>query len=98
MSKTLKIVARIQAAPGVADALEADMKILVEGTRAEAGCIRYDLHRGTENPDIFVFVEEWETKALWQAHMQGEAIRAFNERIGSGKIAQGEVIQLTQVA
>ncbi len=98
MTQTLTIVARIQAAPGAADALEKEMKILVEDTRKEAGCLRYDLHRGTEDPDLFVFVEEWESAPLWQAHMQGEAIRAFNERIGSGKIARGEIMQLSQVA
>ena len=98
MTQTLNIVARIQAAPGAADALEQEMKVLVEDTRKEVGCLRYDLHRGTEDPDLFVFVEEWESAPLWQAHMQGEAIRAFNERIGSGKIARGEIMQLSQVA
>lgn len=98
MSQTLKIVARIQAVPGQADALEEDMKILVAQTRREEGCLRYDLNRGTEQPDIFVFVEEWQSKPLWEAHMNGEAIRAFNQRIGDGKIAQGEILQLQQVA
>ena len=30
--------------------------------------------------------------------MKGDAIRAFNERIGEGKIGKGEVIRLRQVA
>ena len=97
MEDVLQIVARIEAAPGQAEALEKDMRILVAETRQEEGCLRYDLNRGTENPDIFVFVEEWQSKALWEAHMNGEAIRAFNQRIGSGKIAQGEIIQLHRV-
>ena len=71
---------------------------LVEDTRAEVGCLQYDLHRGTEQPDLFVFVEEWETKELWEAHMAGAAIRAFNQRIGEGMIAAREIIQLGQVA
>ena len=98
MAEPLKIVARIVAAAGAADRLEADMKILVEDTRKEPGCLRYDLHRGTENPDIFVFVEEWETKALWEAHMAGDAIRSFNQRIGVGSVAGGEIMQLARVA
>lgn len=97
MSETLKIVARIQAAPGAADTLEKEMQVLVAETRKENGCIQYDLHRGTEDPDIFVFVEEWQTEPLWQAHMAGEAIRSFNARIGDGKIARGEIMQLRQV-
>ena len=84
MTERLKVVARIIASPGVADSLEAEMKVLLEQTRQEPGCLQYELYRGTEMPEVFVFVEEWETTALWQAHMAGDAIKAFNERIGSG--------------
>jgi len=98
MSEVLNIVARIKASPGQAEALEKEMKVLVDDTRKEAGCIRYDLFRDTQDPDIFVFVEEWETRPLWEGHMAGDAIRAFNARIGDGKIAEGQVMQLEQVA
>ncbi len=98
MTAVLNIVARIKASPGEADGLEREMKVLVDDTRKEPGCIRYDLFRDTQDPDIFVFVEEWETRALWDDHMGGEAIRAFNQRIGDGKIAEGQVMQLGQVA
>lgn len=97
MAEPLKIVARIVASPGAADKLEAEMKLLVEATRKEPGCLLYDLHRGTEDPNIFVFVEAWETKAHWQDHMAGEAVKAFNGRIGGG-IESGEILQLRQVA
>jgi len=98
MNEILNIVARIKASPGRADALEREMKTLVDDTRKETGCIRYDLFRDTQDPDIFVFVEEWETRARWEDHMAGEAIRSFNERIRDGMIAEGQVMQLGQVA
>ncbi len=97
MTETLTIVARIVAAPGQADALADAMAPLVEDTRKEAGCLQYDLHRGTETPDLFVFVEEWETKPLWEAHMSGAAIQAFRERIDAGMIAESEVMQLNRI-
>ena len=56
------------------------------------------LQRGGEDPDIFVFFEDCESHPLWQSHMAGEAIRSFNERIGEGKVASGDIMQLTQVA
>ncbi|MBV7392908.1 putative quinol monooxygenase [Mameliella sediminis] len=98
MDQTLKIVARMVAAPGQADGLADHMKQLVEDTRKEPGCLRYDLLRGTDNPDILIFVEEWENRDLWQAHMAGEAIRAFNARIGNGAFAAGEVHPLQQIS
>ena len=98
MAEKLRIVARIVAAPGQADGLEDEMKILVDQTRSEPGCRQYDLHREIEDPDSFVFVEEWESRALWQTHLAGDAIQSFNERIGDGRIASGEIMQLTKLA
>ena len=98
MAESLKIVARVVASSNVADQLAAEMRILVDQTREEPGCLQYKLHRGTEHPDIFVFIEEWGSKDAWEAHMAGDAIRSFNQRIGSGMIASGEIMQLKQVA
>ncbi len=97
MADTLRIVARMRAADGKADTLVEHMKTLVMATREEPGCIQYDLHRGIEDPNILVFVEEWETEALWRAHMNGDAIRAFNKSIDAGSFASGEVLQLKPV-
>ncbi len=98
MTETLIVVARMIAAPGKADALAKEMAVLVADTRKEPGCLRYDLHRGSDNPDVFVFVEEWESRGLWEAHMKGAALRAFNERIAPGSFLQGEVHPLQQIA
>ncbi len=97
MSNHLSIVARIVAAPGTEDRLEATMKELVEATRKEEGCLQYDLHRTTEDPCIFVFVESWQTKPLWEAHMNGDAIKAFNAKV-PGMIESGEILQLKCIA
>ncbi|MBX2853555.1 MAG: antibiotic biosynthesis monooxygenase [Rhodobacteraceae bacterium] len=98
MSILLHIIARIQAAPGQADALETEMRQLVDDTRKEPGCLRYNLTRGTENGDLFVFIEEWESHDHWRQHMEGAAIRSYRARIGDGMVAASEVMQLGQVA
>jgi quinol monooxygenase YgiN len=36
--------------------------------RAEAGCLQYDLHSVAGNPDRFVILEEWASKADLEAH------------------------------
>ncbi len=97
MSDPLCIIARIVPAPGTEDRLEAAMKQLVEATREEEGCLQYDLHRTTQDPCLFVFVESWQSKALWEAHMKGEAIAAFNAEV-PGMIESGEILQLRRVA
>lgn len=68
MSK-LTIVARIEAKPGQIDLVKTELEKLIEITRTEEGCLQYDLHRDNDNPALFLFFENWESRELWQAHM-----------------------------
>ena len=53
----LTILAQIAAEPGKEALVRAELEKLVPITRAEAGCIQYDLHVDNENPAFFVFYE-----------------------------------------
>ena len=76
MSK-LTIVAHIYANPDCVDAVKAELEKLIPVTRAEAGCIQYDLHRDNENPAHFLFYENWESRELWQTHMNAPHLAAY---------------------
>ncbi len=65
----LTIVARILAKAEYRDLVQSELLKLIDVTRAEKGCINYDLHQDNDNPNMFLYYENWETKALWQAHM-----------------------------
>ena len=45
MSKTLTIVASIEAKPDKIDLVKAELQKLIAPTLKEAGCIQYDLHQ-----------------------------------------------------
>ena len=77
MAEKLTIVAKITAVPGSEDSVRAELEKLVAPTRAEAGCLQYDLHRDLENPRVFLFYENWETKPHWEAHMKTPHLAAF---------------------
>ena len=49
----------------------------VEATRAEEGCITYDLHQNHEDPAHFMFYENWESRELWQVHMSAPHLLAY---------------------
>lgn len=98
MPNTLTVVARLIATDGYADQLQAEMTRLVHDTRKEKGCIRYALNRGVDDPNIFVFVEEWRSRAAWEDHMNGPALTGFKARIGADWIADSEVNALTVIA
>ncbi|MFT5809136.1 MAG: quinol monooxygenase YgiN [Moritella dasanensis] len=64
----LTIVANITANNDKIELVKAELSKLIEITRAEEGCINYDLHQDNENPAHFMFYENWETRELWQTH------------------------------
>ncbi len=76
MSK-LTIVASIKANEDKVELVKAELLKLIEITRAEEGCINYDLHQDNDNPAHFVFYENWESRELWQTHMGAPHLAAY---------------------
>lgn len=68
-SKKLTVVANIHAKADKIDLVKTELEKLIETTRAEEGCINYDLHQDNEKPAHFMFYENWESRELWQGHM-----------------------------
>jgi quinol monooxygenase YgiN len=92
----LVIVARFNAKPEKAEALEAALLALVEPSRADAGCLQYDLHRSRTEPGVFLFYERWESRDLWQAHMKAPHLTAF-EKASEGLVEDAEILEMEAV-
>ena len=43
--------------------------VLVEESRKEAGCVRYNLLQDVSNPQTLIMVEEWESAGILKRHM-----------------------------
>ena len=93
----LTIIARPTVDPERLEEIKTAMLDLVADTLQEAGCIKYELHQDDNEPNRFIFVETWESRELWQRHMNGAAIERFNQRIAGGIIAF-ELSELTKVS
>ena len=74
---TLTIVANIQAKADRIELVKAELQKLIETTRAEDGCLQYDLHQDNQDPAHFLFYENWENRELWQSHMNAPHIAAY---------------------
>ena len=61
------VSATVMAREGCEAALEAELAKVVASVRAEAGCVRYDLHK-SEYGNVFFFYEIWESPAHLAAH------------------------------
>ncbi len=42
----------------------------VAPTRAEAGCVSYDFHVDAKDPNVFVFYENWKSRADLDTHLK----------------------------
>lgn len=73
----LTILAQITAAPGKEQLVYDALLALVATTRAEDGCLQYDLHRDNDTPGFFVFYETWESRDQWQKHMNAPHIEEY---------------------
>ena len=73
----LTIVANIKANPAQAQLVKNELEKLIPITRGEAGCIQYDLHQDNADPSHFLFYENWESRELWQTHMNAPHLAAY---------------------
>ncbi len=55
---------------------------MIVATRAEAGCLSYELLADTEKSGEFLFVEQWKDQAAIEAHFAAPHFQAFGEALG----------------
>lgn len=96
MSK-LTIVAKITAMPDQVEFVKEELLKLIPATRAEEGCLNYDLHQEHGNPAHFLFYENWETREHWLAHMETPHIQGF-QAAAEGAVAEVTVLEMSQIA
>jgi quinol monooxygenase YgiN len=95
MSK-LTIVANIHARPDQVDLVKVELEKLVPATRSEQGCIQYDLHQDNENPTHFLFYENWESRELWQTHMNAPHLAAYMQAT-DGAVAEFTLNEMSHI-
>lgn len=71
---SVPVVAIFYAKPGTEELVEQLFRSVIDTTLEEEGCISYQLNRDTENPQRFVWTEEWESKALLERHLNAPHI------------------------
>ena len=71
------ITITIRALPGRGDELVRLSLLTVAPSRAEPGCLHFDLLRSTSCPEEIVFYEAYRTKADFDAHVATAHVRAW---------------------
>lgn len=76
----VKLIARLDAKPGQEALLAEALSELSAPSRAEAGCIQYDVCRSKEDAGKLLVLEEWETQEALDEHMETPHFKAFLEK------------------
>ncbi|QPO12811.1 antibiotic biosynthesis monooxygenase [Thalassospira sp. A40-3] len=79
MSKQLTVVATARAKPGMEDELGKRLLALVEPSRAEEGCISYDMHQSNDDPALWLAYETWRSEEDLARHFEMPYLKAFAE-------------------
>ena len=93
----LTIVADITAKPESIAIVKAALEATADATRPEEGCVQDDMHQDNQKPEDFLFFEIWESRALWQRHMNAAHLQEFRAKT-EGAIAEFRLYEMTQVA
>jgi quinol monooxygenase YgiN len=81
-AKPLTVIAQVKAQPGKENLVRQDLLSLVAPSRKDCGCLNYDLHQALDNPALFMFHENWTSKAHLDAHLQKPDLQAVLARVG----------------
>jgi len=73
----LTVLARIKAKAGREEEVLSEIRSLIAPTRAEAGCINYDLHRAQDDPALFCLYENWRSRKDLDEHLATPYLQAF---------------------
>ncbi|GGA75576.1 antibiotic biosynthesis monooxygenase [Neiella marina] len=95
MSK-LTLIANIIAKPEQVEFIKAELIKLIAPTRAEQGCLGYDLHQDNDNPAHFLFFENWQSRELWQQHMNSPHLKEYLA-VTEGKVASFTLNEMTHI-
>ena len=80
MNGKVTVIANTRAKPGREQEVKQILLGLCGPTRAEKGCINYDLHQSPDDPTLFLFHENWASMGDLDPHAQSPHILAWRKR------------------
>jgi len=92
----LTIVANIKAKVDKIDLVKSELLKLINTTRAEEGCVNYNLHQDNDNPAHFLFYENWQSRELWQTHMNNTHLHEYMSAT-KGAVEEFTLNEMTEI-
>jgi quinol monooxygenase YgiN len=92
----LTIVADFMVNPDKVEFVQSELRKLLVPTRAEEGCLLYELHGDNTKPNHFLMYETWSTRDLWQSHMGSDHLKSFISAT-EGCLESLEIHEMTKI-
>lgn len=74
------VIAKARAKAGLEEQVRQEIMALLAPTRAEAGCINYDLHQSAADPALFMLYENWVSMKDLEEHLAMPYLEAFKAK------------------
>ena len=74
------LIAYLHAKPEKREELLKLLQSFVEPSRSEPACVDYHLHVSNDDPNLFVFYENWRTRKELDEHLQTPILTSFWSR------------------
>jgi quinol monooxygenase YgiN len=76
----LTVIAKFQTKPGLESQYKQELQGMLAPSRAETGCLNYDVFQSNDDPAIFFTYENWTGKDALDAHMETPHFKALSEK------------------
>ncbi len=77
----IRVVAHFKSKPGKLKEARELLLGFCDPTRQEKGCVYYDLHENTGDPEDLTFIEEWTSEADLDAHGKSAHIQEGRKKM-----------------
>uniref|UniRef100_A0A831XFD4 Antibiotic biosynthesis monooxygenase n=1 Tax=Geobacter metallireducens TaxID=28232 RepID=A0A831XFD4_GEOME len=74
------VIAKARAKAGLEEQVRQEITALLAPTRAETGCINYDLHQSADDPALFMLYENWVSMKDLEEHLAMPYLEAFKAK------------------
>lgn len=94
----VQVIVNMETKDNQADVFLGVFKELAEATRKETGCIKYELFQDEANSSTFFLLEQWESKAHLDAHMEIEHFKKLFPIMSAHLAKEPKIILSNKVA
>ena len=97
MEQAIVVVAEFQAKPGHEAEAQALLQSMLEPTRKEEGCFRYDLHADVDLAGHFFMIESWSSRAAVELHLTKPHIASVLPKLAELAVGPARILFLNQI-